>query len=449
MTITTKTFDQIVADIILKLQTDLAGVITDFNPGSVVRTIIEAFALQIGINSIVPTNIYQQLQNIYNGAFIDTATGDDLDNVVALVGVTRNAAVAATGVVRFYANPSPLADIIIPAGTQVSTQPNASGTQIVFKTDEQVILTIGGSYVDANVTAVVAGANGNVAANTVTYLATPIYGITSITNPSGMSGGVDEESDDDLRERAKHALEVAAKATVNALYYAVLGVDGVGSVTVNDLPVREITNEQHTYHTGTLRYTLYQADVINEATINVTGLVSGAPHTFVKATDYDIDTTVGFTNDLIWLAGGTKPDDGTVFEVDYRVNKIGEVDMIVAGTTIPMPAPVLAKVNATISDTKAAGIKVNVMEPTVIYQNIAVTITVLPGYDPIAVKAEVKNNLINYLNTLDVGYDVLLADIFQVCQDTVGVYNTTITTPTADVSIGDIEVARPGTITVS
>lgn len=448
MSITTKTFQQVVNDIILKIQTDLAGVITDFNPGSVVRTIVEAFALQIGVNDIVPTNLYQQMQDIYNGAYIDTAIGGDLDKVVAIVGVTRIPATKAKGVVRFYANPSPESDIIIPAGTLVSTQPNASGTQIVFTTDSQAVLTAGGSYVDVDVTAVESGTVGNVSANTITYLATPIYGITSLTNPSGTSGGTDEEDDDSLRERAKHALEVSAKATKNALYYAVKAVPGVGSVTVNDLPVREITNEQHLYSSGTERYTLYQADVINENTISVTGIVGGSPYEFEKGTDYDIDTTVGYTNDLLWLSGGTTPDDGTVFEVDYRVNKVGEVDMIVAGTSIPMPPSVMNKVLEAITDTKAAGIKVNVIEPTVMYQNITVTITVLPGYDSTAVKQNVKDNLTNWLNSLDVGYDVLLADIYQVCQDTDGVYNTTISEPSSDVPISELEVARAGTITV-
>jgi uncharacterized phage protein gp47/JayE len=449
VTLTTKTFDTVTNEIIVQVAASLPGVLSDFNPGSITRTMIEALALQIGTNPYVPTNLYSQLESVYYSAYVDTATGTDLENLVTLVGVTRVPAVKATGVVTFYAVPAPAADIIIPAGTIVGTQPTATGTQILFTTDAQVTLLLSTTSITANITAQIAGVGGNVAISKVSYLSTPIYGITAITNLAAITGGVAAESDANLRIRAKHAVIVAGKATSDALYYAILGVAGVGSVTIDDLPVRTILDEQHLYTTGDVGFTLYQADVINDGSIVLTGTVVGAPHTFVENTDYEIDITPGQTNDILWMSA-TLPDTGTIVHIEYTVNKLGEVDAIVAGTTIPMPGPILAAVQAIIADTKAAGVLVTVIEPAVVDIDIAVTISVLPGYVAATVKTNVEIALTAWLDAIAVGYDVLLADVFQICQDVDGVYNTVVTDigggGAADYAIAALEVARPGTI---
>src|SRR6185503_13197715 len=88
--------------------------LTDRNPGSVVRTLAESFAREYAVLS-------RQLELVYRGAFIDTAEGRDLDQVVALVGVERRGRTFASGEVVFSrSTPSP-ADIFIPEGTLVST----------------------------------------------------------------------------------------------------------------------------------------------------------------------------------------------------------------------------------------------------------------------------------------------------------------------------------------
>ena len=446
MALLTKDYETIINEMIIYLQTSLAGIITDFNPGSVIRTFAESVAYQIGTNSNITVNLYGQLENVYNAAFISTSTDGDLDKLVELVGVTRIPAVSATGVVRFYSVPAPVTDITISSGTQVSTQPDASGNRIVFLVDADTVLLAGNTQVDANVTAQVAGAGSNVGASVVTYLATPVFGITSITNPSGIGGGVDEESDVNLRIRAKSAVEVSGNATVNSLRLAVLGVAGVGSVTVNDLPQRTQDDEVHVYLTGTDLYDLYHYTVIDDGYMNISGTAGSAPYVFVKNTDYQVDV---LTNQIEFGIGGTDPDNGTNFLVDYNYNSLGEVDMIVAGTTIPMPGPVVTAVEAVIDYRKAAGIKVTLIEPSIVLQNVTCVVTVLSGYTPSAVKTDVQTNLTNYLNTMEVGADVYRSNLFAVIQSTTGVENSTISVPASDVSISSTEVARAGSIVVT
>jgi uncharacterized phage protein gp47/JayE len=68
--------------------------ITDVNPGSVVRTIVEAIGREIEY-------LYAQNDYVYKAGFIDTATGNSLDLVVAILGVQRRPAQFATGLVTF------------------------------------------------------------------------------------------------------------------------------------------------------------------------------------------------------------------------------------------------------------------------------------------------------------------------------------------------------------
>jgi len=65
---------------------------------------------------------------------------------------------------------------------------------------------------------------------------TPPRGVDGgVRNKKPLTGGEAAEADDQLRERAKHALERAGNATFNAILYSVLNVDGVDSVKVLDL----------------------------------------------------------------------------------------------------------------------------------------------------------------------------------------------------------------------
>ena len=79
---------------------DASG-ITDVNPGSVVRTVVESVSREIQY-------LYSQLDYVYRSGFIDTAKGKSLDLVVALLGVTRKPSQKARGTVIFgRKNPPP------------------------------------------------------------------------------------------------------------------------------------------------------------------------------------------------------------------------------------------------------------------------------------------------------------------------------------------------------
>src|SRR5262249_25666318 len=88
--------------------------LNDRNPGSIVRLFSESFAREYD-------GVSPQLEAVYRAGFLDTATGRDLDQLVALVGITRRDWTFAIGTAIFgRTSPSP-ADIFIPEGTRLST----------------------------------------------------------------------------------------------------------------------------------------------------------------------------------------------------------------------------------------------------------------------------------------------------------------------------------------
>ena len=124
--------------------------LTDRNPGSVTRLLAESFAREYAVLS-------RQMEGVYRAGFVDTATGRDLDQIVALVGIDRLTRTSAVGsIVLTRSSPAP-ADITVNAGTRVSsTEP----PQVVFETTEARILRRGTLSVEAPIRALTSGSAG-------------------------------------------------------------------------------------------------------------------------------------------------------------------------------------------------------------------------------------------------------------------------------------------------
>lgn len=84
------------------------------------------------------------------------------------------------------------------------------------------------------VEAVNPGPDGNVNAGAIKIMPDPPPGAEGVTNEAPTAGGAAPETDEQLRERAKHALERGGNATLAAIKYAVLDVDGVSGAEVID-----------------------------------------------------------------------------------------------------------------------------------------------------------------------------------------------------------------------
>ncbi|MCY1022313.1 baseplate J/gp47 family protein [Pyxidicoccus sp. MSG2] len=129
--------------------------------------------------------------------------------------------------------------------TNLPTKPTVTGKD--FGADERTItlndvspagdlvVTYQPKSVTLPVTALEPGREGNVGSGSITVMPTPPRGVDGgVTNEDPLIGGEAAEGDDQLRERAKHALERAGNATLNAIKYSILEVDGVEGVEVRD-----------------------------------------------------------------------------------------------------------------------------------------------------------------------------------------------------------------------
>ncbi len=195
--------------------------LNDLNPGSVIGTLIRAFSREIKL-------LYEQMDEAYRRAFINVATGVALDNVVALLGVTRNPDTKARGFVTFRRQRTNQS-VTIPLNTEV-----ADTRGYVFVTTEQVTFAEGAATVDAAIEALEPGPNSNAERETITVMPTPPPGVTQVTNNEPVIGGQNPETDELLRERAKNALARAGNATLTAIEFAVRDVDRVQEVEVLD-----------------------------------------------------------------------------------------------------------------------------------------------------------------------------------------------------------------------
>lgn len=136
--------------------------------------------------------LYGYLDWVSRQAIPDTAEAEWLERWAAVWGLSRKAAEYATGNVTFTGTNGST----IPAGTVVQRQ---DGLQYVTLADG----TIATGTATVAVEAVDAGDDGNLDAASSVFLVSPITGVqsTATVATGGLTGGLDTESDDRLRDR--------------------------------------------------------------------------------------------------------------------------------------------------------------------------------------------------------------------------------------------------------
>jgi len=186
--------------------------LSDINVGSVTRTLSEAIGREIAV-------VYQQINQAYLAGFIDTATGKSLDLVVSILGVQRQRGDSAVGFATFFRDPAVSGTISVIEGTRLI----APETGATFQTTQPRTLQQGQVRIDVPIRATeeFTGDAGQVAAGAISATAQPIAGINRVTNFDPTILGTEDESDEDLRLRAKARLRALGKATLAALELAI------------------------------------------------------------------------------------------------------------------------------------------------------------------------------------------------------------------------------------
>lgn len=203
--------------------------LTDFQEGSVVRTMFESFAYEMAL-------VYAQMEKVYLSAYVDTAEGVQLEQVVAILGIKRGEPDFATGKVTFIRDIGIDEDIVIPIGTLIITSEDTpESPKKVYKTIEAQTLTRDIKAIDVRVQAVQRGESQKTDAETITVMPQPITGVKSVINQEAiLFTGKRQETDKELRDRAKKTLLAASGANTTAIEQALISLPSVKQVQVRE-----------------------------------------------------------------------------------------------------------------------------------------------------------------------------------------------------------------------
>ena len=169
--------------------------------GDPVRLFLETIALVI----IQQRNLidYAAKQNL-----LAYATGDYLDHIGVLLGVTRLEAQAAVTTLKFTLSAEQVGTVIIPAGTRVTPDGN-----IIFATLNSAEIAAGELEAEVSAECTVTGTAGNgFLAGQIKKLVDVFPYEMSAVNVTDSSGGTETESDENFRERINIAPESFSSA---------------------------------------------------------------------------------------------------------------------------------------------------------------------------------------------------------------------------------------------
>lgn len=365
-----KDFRSILASMV-NLVRGVSTELTDFNPGSVVRTLLESSAIEIeelylqfyyGVTEAIPVAIY-----------------DAFD-------FGQRPAVAAYGYATFSRATPATAAIDIVAGTTVQTEAGLS-----FAVAEAVVLNIGETSVDALVVCSIPGITGNIAAGTLNVITSAVTGIEAVTNGVAFTTGTEAETEVERKNRFRDYIATLARGTRSALIYAAKKA----TVSIADVVVERVTQAR------VIEYDDAPSTVpIGTARVIIHNGANGASSDLVAAAQRIVSGYLG--DDGVWVPG-------------YKA----------AGVVAPVDAALVMSVD------------------------VVETLTIATGFDPAVVAAQVEEYQATYIAGSAIGGAVLRSELIAAAMAVDGVYNVSMSTPTADVTISIDQVAAPGAFTIT
>ena len=90
----------------------------------------------------------------------------------------------------------------------------------------------------------------------------------------------------------------------------------------------------------------------------------------------------------------------------------------------------------------AAGTQFEVLEPKLTKLNLVVNVTPVDGVSLSSISNQVSSAVQSYVNSLDVGEDVIISEIVAAVQNVTGVFDVEVTSHSSNIVISDGEQAR-------
>lgn len=265
--------------------------------------------LFIKLNAWEESLVWEMAENVYYGAFLGTASGVNLERLVQMVGIERNPASYAEGTVSITGVPG----VVLPIGRTVETP-----GKVLFRIEEEVTIPGSGS-ITVQVTAVEKGISGNVPIGAIVGLTNPVIGITSVTNEVPISGGLEIENDEDLKDRYLRSMAMGGASTLNSIRSALINTPGVIEAlikenatmgTVDGRPPKSFEAFVVGGDDEDIAETIFNVGAAGIRAYGTTQVIvndsSGNPHTigFTKSSQIPIYVSVAVTVDALWNVDG-------------------------------------------------------------------------------------------------------------------------------------------------
>lgn len=175
-----------------------------------------------GIISWVSSIMWQTLERVYRNGHVSEAEGVSLDYKTVEFNTSRNPEQYAEGSLQIVGTPN----FTVLEGTRFERE---DGTDYMVK--ENVVLDANGEGI-AEIVSLSPGSVGNTFPNTITIQSEPSTDIIAVTNLEEVSGGREQETDDELRNRLLRLGATNGSGTTNAILADVLTVPGVRAVNI-------------------------------------------------------------------------------------------------------------------------------------------------------------------------------------------------------------------------
>lgn len=190
--------------------------ITDFTPGSIIRSIYEAEAMEL-------EQLYTlSIENILWGI---------RHSVLDAFGFTPKDATAAFGYVTVTLSTPLAAPLVLAKGTSFYSSKDTAES-IMFVTQDSYFIDTGTSSFQVVVYCTQLGTIGNIDSNYIDTMSSTQITSKTATNEEPFATGTDEESTDSVLKRFRQFVATRGRATANAVDYAARSVPGVTGVYV-------------------------------------------------------------------------------------------------------------------------------------------------------------------------------------------------------------------------
>ncbi len=471
-----RVFAEILQDMIDHVQ--LNTPLSDFRVGSVIRTLLEAAALE-------DDEAYFQMAQLLRDFSFTSATGTELDRRLQDFDLVREPAQPALCQVVITAPRAVRADTPLLAPITVYCDETPLHPRVELVTTANGVIPAGAiTSMPIPVVATEPGSHTNIPAGEINFLRAPIVGLegATCTNPISAFGGRDAESDDELRVRARRHIRALPRGTASALEGKVIGLrayDAAGTLVgqVASALLREERPGESTLYVldatnrfGQSTETLGAPEVLTAAasagqrhlellrapvvpatvrlTVQVPGvpvalLLSGADPSFARFVDLD-DTTGALTFHTLppehafrdasgqpapGLAAGSRVS--AIYA--HHTGLLAEVQRVLngdAGDRLRYPG------------WKAAGTRVRVRFPAVREVDVRLALTPREGFGRSDLVPAVTATVEQYINGLPLGAEVVLARILALAMSVPGVFDVTALAPAGNVALLENEIAR-------